>query len=333
MDKSHRRIIADKNSTRLDKYLADSLPGLTRSRARSLIEEGNVTLDGKQVKATQAVARGQEITIQIPPEPDSRPKPEDLPVTFIHVDESVAVVNKPPGTVVHPAAGNLSGTLVNALLHHLGPLPDEGQEDRPGIVHRLDKGTSGVLVVARALDALRFLQQEFAQRNVDKTYLSITDGVPSPPVGNIDSPVGRHETKRKKMVVKAEGGRNAQTAYEVIEDFGKNALVRAMPRTGRTHQIRVHLKSLGTPVLCDPTYSGRKRLYSSELLRQKKERNERPLLARQALHAFRLAFTHPATGARVSFEAPLASDMEETLQVLRSLARSATRPEPPTASQ
>jgi 23S rRNA pseudouridine1911/1915/1917 synthase len=328
MDEISRKVIAEKNSNRLDKFLADSLPDMTRSRARALIEQGKVTLNGKRVKPTQAVQRGQEVVVTIPPEPDSRPKPENLPVSFIHVDVSIALVNKPPGLVVHPAAGNLSGTLVNALLHHLGPLPGEEQEDRPGIVHRLDKGTSGILVVARTEESLRFLQQEFAQRRIEKTYVSITDGVPRSPSGTIDAPVGRHETKRKRMSVKVEGGRSALTTYKVVEDYETHALLHLMPQTGRTHQIRVHLKSLGTPVLCDPTYSRRKRLYASELLGKKKEKGEEPLLARSALHAFSLAFTHPQTGNRVSFEAPLADDMEQTVQALRMYAGGTNRLRP-----
>ncbi len=324
MGEISRRIIAGKSSSRLDKFLADSLPELTRTRARFLIKQGKVTLEGKRVKPTHPVERGQEIVIAIPPGTEDAPAPENLPVEFLYVDDSVAVVNKPAGMVVHPAAGNLSGTLVNALLHHLGPLPGEGQEDRPGIVHRLDKGTSGVLVVARTDKALRFLQQEFAQRRVEKVYMSITDGVPRSPSGVIDTPVGRHKTKRKRMAVKSEGGRDARTSYEVVEDYGTHALLRLEPHTGRTHQIRVHLKSLGAPVLCDHAYSKRKKLYLSELLGGKRESNEQPLLARPALHACRLAFAHPETGTRLGFEAPLAGDMTGTLEALRRRGRGTT---------
>lgn len=326
MDGISRRIIAQRSSSRLDKFLADSLPGLTRSRARSIIRDARVTLDGKLVKATHKVQCGQEVVVVLPPEPTGHPSPEDIALSFIHIDDYIAVVNKPPGLVVHPAAGNISGTLVNALLYHLGPLPHEGQEDRPGIVHRLDKGTSGVLVVARTAEALRLLQEQFAARRVEKLYISITDGVPRPASGSIDAPVGRHSTKRKRMSVKTAGGRDARTDYEVIEDFSSHALLRLRPHTGRTHQIRVHLKSLGTPVLCDPTYSKRKRLYASELSCLRKESDEQPLLARPALHACRLAFTHPGTGERVQYEASLAADMEQTLQVLRTHAGETTHP-------
>jgi 23S rRNA pseudouridine1911/1915/1917 synthase len=173
-----------------------------------------VTLDGRHVRPTHRVSRGQEIVLTIPPESREELQPEDRPVSFVHVDEFIAVVNKAPGVVVHPAAGNRSGTLVNALLFHLGALPAEGQEDRPGIVHRLDKGTSGLLVVARTPEALHFLQLEFAQRRVQKEYLAITAGVPRGHSGTVTAAIGRDETKRKKMAVKAYGGRKAVTRYE-----------------------------------------------------------------------------------------------------------------------
>lgn len=312
------RFRAQQDSPRLDKLLADTIPALSRSRARKLIQEGRVTLEGSRVKPTHPVTRGQEVTVKIPPQPDRLPLPEDFPVEFIHVEGSLAVVNKPPGLVVHPAAGSMAGTLVNALLFHLGPLPGEGQEDRPGIVHRLDKNTSGILVVARTQEALQYLQAEFARRRVSKEYLAITAGVPREKAGSITLAIGRHETKRKKMAAKLKGGREAATGYEVIEEFASHALVLARPLTGRTHQIRVHLRSLGTPVLCDSTYSRRGTVYASELLGGKRQKGEKPLLARQALHAHRLSFSHPQTGSRVSFEAPLPEDMRVTLEVLRS---------------
>jgi 23S rRNA pseudouridine1911/1915/1917 synthase len=313
-----RRIIAQNDWARLDKFLADSVGALSRSRARALVEQGMVTLDGRHVRPTHRVSRGQEIVLTIPPESREELQPEDRPVSFVHVDEFIAVVNKPPGVVVHPAAGNRSGTLVNALLFHLGALPAEGQEDRPGIVHRLDKGTSGLLVVARTPEALHFLQLEFAQRRVQKEYLAITAGVPRGHSGTVTAAIGRDETKRKKMAVKAYGGRKAVTRYEVIEDFSTHALVRLAPLTGRTHQIRVHLRSLGTPVLCDSTYSRKSVVRASELLGAKKEKGEEPVLARQALHAHRLSFEHPKSGQRVSFEAPLPADMQNVLEILRS---------------
>ncbi len=318
MSEDVHKIVAQHTWARLDKFLADCVPGLSRSRARRLVEQGMVTLDGRRVKPHQAVSCGQEVIVRIPRQTRQAPQPEELPVDFVHLDESIAVVNKPAGLVVHPAAGNETGTLVNALLYHLGPLPGEGQEDRPGIAHRLDKDTSGLMVVARTQEALRLLQVEFARRRVDKEYLAITTGVPGEQAGTITVGIGRHETKRKRMVAKVEGGRDAVTAYQVIEDFLTHALICARPLTGRTHQIRVHLRSLGTPVLCDSTYSRKSVAFASELLGRKKEKGEKPVLSRQALHAHRLSFEHPRTRERLSFEAPLPEDMQRVLEVLRS---------------
>jgi 23S rRNA pseudouridine1911/1915/1917 synthase len=312
------RIIAHADSPRLDKYLSENAQGISRSRARRLIELARVTLDGRHVKPMHAVSAGQEIVVSFEPEPQPALLPQDIQVDFIHIDDSLAVVNKPAGLVVHPAAGNPDGTLVNALLHHLGPLPAEGQDDRPGIVHRLDKDTSGVLVVARTADSLLSLQAQFARRTVRKEYLAITAGAPRPFSGTIAHAIGRHQTKRKRMALKVQGGREAETAYEVIEDYGDHALVRVKPLTGRTHQIRLHLRSLGTPVACDSTYARGGRLYESELLGGKRRRGEKPVLSRQALHARLLSFDHPATGLRVAFEAPLPADMSRVLELLRS---------------
>jgi 23S rRNA pseudouridine1911/1915/1917 synthase len=320
MAQNSHRIVAQHDCARLDKFLTESLPELSRSRARALIQEGSATLDGNRVKPTHRVRRGQEVIVTIGPEPQKELPPEDAPVDFVHVDDAIAIVNKPPGIVIHPGAGNplKAGTLVNALLYHLGPLPAQEQEDRPGIVHRLDKGTSGILVVARTIAALRFLQGEFSGRRVDKEYLAITAGVPRQQQGTITVGIGRHETKRKKMAAKLRGGRDATTAYEVVESFGSHALLLARPLTGRTHQIRVHLRWLGTPVLCDPTYSRKKSVCASELAGRKKGKGEKPVLSRQALHAKRISFNHPATGERVTFEAPLPEDMQDVLEILRS---------------
>ena len=270
------------------------------------------------MKPHHEVSRGQEAVVRVPAPEACKPLAENMPVDFVHVDDTIAVVNKPAGLVVHPAAGNESGTLVNALLHHLGELPGEGQEDRPGIVHRLDKDTSGLIVVARTREALTRLQEDFARRKVNKEYLAITSGVPREPSGEITAAIGRHETKRKKMAAKAEGGRDARTDYQVLEDFRTHALARLKPLTGRTHQIRVHLRSLGTPVLCDATYSRRKSVTASELLGRRKCKGEPAILARQALHACRLSFVHPSTGERTEFEACLPADMERALEILRS---------------
>jgi len=318
MEERIHRIIALKDCPRLDKFVAESMEGISRSLARSLIKQGRVTLEGRHVKHTHPVSRGEKVEVNVPPETSHAILPENLPVNFIHIDDAIAVVNKPAGMVVHPAAGNRTRTLVNALLYHLGPMPAEGQGDRPGVVHRLDKDTSGLLVTARTMESLRSLQSQFAARTVEKEYMAITSGVPGSKTGLITLAIGRHETKRKKMAAKREGGRAAQTRYEVLEDYSTHALVRLMPLTGRTHQIRVHLKSLGTPVLCDSKYSKKGIVRKSELLGQGKKKGEKPVLARQALHACRLSFDHPETGERTIFEAPVPGDMKAVLDLLRA---------------
>jgi len=312
-------IIAEDNYPRLDKFISDKIPELSRSKARVLIEQKLVTLDGRFVKPTYSLTAGQTVVVTVPPEPSEIPQPQNLPINFVYKDDHIAVINKQPDFVVHPGTGNKMGTLVNALLYHLGDLPSADQENRPGIVHRLDKNTSGLIVVARTKEALLALKKQFAERIVEKEYLAITDGIPLIKEGTINLGIGRHATKRKIMAAKAQGGREATTNYAVIDIFPKYALVLAKPLTGRTHQIRVHLKSIGTPVLCDSTYSRRNRVYAWELMKTSKNKGEEPLLARQALHAYKLSFLHPKTGKQVTYETDLPSDMQNVLDVLRSM--------------
>ena len=313
MDKKSHRITAGKSSSRLDKFLADSLPGITRSQARSLIEQGKVTLDGKRVKPTHAVIRGQEIVVTVPPEQDSRPKPENLPVSFIHVDESIALINKPPGLVVHPAAGNLSGTLVNALLYQLGFLPGEGQEDRPGIVHRLDKGTSGVLVVAKNDAAHHNLSRQFKNHSVRKIYTTLVYGDMEGDHGSIDMEIGRHSHDRKKMSTRTKKGRFALTQWKVIRRYTQFSLLEVSIQTGRTHQIRVHLSSIHHPVIGDYVYGSKKILthIHSNLVRQHCTALKRPFL-----HASLLGFKHPATDSYQEFTAPLPLPLTQLLTLM-----------------
>jgi 23S rRNA pseudouridine1911/1915/1917 synthase len=318
MSEKVHKIVAQEDCPRLDKFVAEHLPEISRSKALTLVLKQLVTLEGRHAKPTHQVFKGQKVVVRISPEPEEIVGPEDMPVEFIYRDDFIAVVNKPPRLVVHPAAGNQTGTLVNALLYHLGPLPGEGQENRPGIVHRLDKDTSGVLVIARTAASLLELQRQFAQRKVEKEYRAITVGVPGQETGSITLPIGRDKTKRKKMVTKIDGGREAATSYEVLENYSTHALLRVLPLTGRTHQIRVHLRSLGIPVLCDSTYSKKGSVRECELLGKKREKGEKPVLSRQALHAHKLSFNHPETGERVMFETPLPADMQAVLDILRA---------------
>jgi 23S rRNA pseudouridine1911/1915/1917 synthase len=259
----------------------------------------------------------------VPAPPRAGPAAEDIPLDFLHLDEWLAAVDKPPGMVVHPAKGNWKGTLAGALKWHLERadgaatlgLSTAGGPTRPGIVHRLDRDTSGVIVVARTEEVHHALAKQFEQRTVAKTYLAITHSAPQLDRDEIDLPIGIHPYQREKMAVRRghSTSRDAVTRYEVLQRFRGGALVKVTPRTGRTHQIRVHLAAIGCPVLCDGLYSGRTVIEPSFLGLPAGP----PLIARQALHAARLEITHPATQARLVLEAPLPADMQRVLEAMR----------------
>jgi 23S rRNA pseudouridine1911/1915/1917 synthase len=260
--------------------------------------------------------------------PRAGPAPQAIPLDILHEDEAIVVVNKPSGMVVHPARGHWDGTLASALAHHFGPLSGRGGPTRPGIVHRLDRDTSGVIVVAKNDAAHDALAAQFKSRLVQKEYLAIVVGVPDRDQDIIDEAIGDHPTERHKKAIQRNhpSARPATTIYEVLERFAGYAFVRARPKTGRTHQIRIHLAHIGCPVLCDCLYGGRSQTTELELiprdqigqLRVSADGAEaRPLLTRQALHAFRLAFTHPASGEKMEFAAPPPVDIKETLAALR----------------
>jgi 23S rRNA pseudouridine1911/1915/1917 synthase len=261
------------------------------------------------------------VRFTVPQPPREGPAAEEIPLAFLHVDEWMAAIDKPPGMVVHPAKGNWKGTLAGALKWHLerdgGGLSTAGGAARPGIVHRLDRDTSGVIVVARSEEAHHALARQFERRTTAKTYLAITQGAPRLDRDEIDMPIGIHPYQREKMAVRRDHAtsREAVTRYEVLERFRAGALVRVTPKTGRTHQIRVHLAAIGCPVLCDGLYSGRT-LIEPGFLRLPAGP---PLLERQALHAASLEIDHPASGERLTFSAPLPADLERMLAALRSV--------------
>ena len=294
---------------RLDVFLARAA-GLTRARAQRLIAGGNTLLGGRAAKPSQLLRRGQRITLTLPPPEPSGPTPQPLPLDIVYEDDDVLVVNKPPGLVVHPAAGHREGTLVNALLYHRPPLRGVGPGERPGIVHRLDKDTSGLVLVAKAPGGHAALCVQFAAREVDKRYLALVHGVPTQDTGRIDAAVGRHESDRKRMGVRTRKGREAVTFYRVVERIGGCSLLELTPKTGRTHQLRVHLAHLGHPVLGDLVYGGRRE-------RARRQGPGAPAVGRQMLHAWKLAFRHPRTGERVQAEAPLPPDFAAALAALR----------------
>jgi 23S rRNA pseudouridine1911/1915/1917 synthase len=294
---------------RLDKFLADRLPDLSRSAAQRLIDRGQITVNGETVKASYKVRSGDLVSALLPEEETAALVAESIPLNIVYEDQFLLVVDKPPGMVVHPAPGHASGTLVNALLAYCPELA-AGRDDRPGIVHRLDRDTSGLILVAKGEKVRRVLQRQFKERRVDKAYLALLEGHLQPAWGRIEAPLGRDPDHRQRMAVLA-GGREAVTEYHVLEQFshavgpaaGDYTLVEAEPRTGRTHQIRVHFASIGHPVVGDPTY-GRRRL--------------RLPAPRQFLHAQRLGFRHPVTRGRLELKAPLPADLESVLELLRS---------------
>ena len=303
---------------RLDAFLARMIPGQSRSFLARSIEQGAVRLDGVAARAAARLKAGSLVCLTVPAPPRAGPAAEEIPLDFLFRDDVLAAVNKPAGMVVHPAKGNWKGTLAGALRWHLeregGGLSTAGGPTRPGIVHRLDRDTSGVIVVARTEEAHHRLARQFERRTVGKTYLALTQGEPDLDRDEISAPIGIHPYQREKMAVRRDHptSREAVTRYEVVERLGGAALVRVTPQTGRTHQIRVHLAHIGCPVLCDALYSGRPVIEPSFFGLPAGP----PLLSRQALHAASLAIDHPATGVRLLLAAPLPADLETALEAL-----------------
>jgi 23S rRNA pseudouridine1911/1915/1917 synthase len=299
---------------RLDAWVAAAGIELSRSQARHLIDAGAVRVGGAVRKAGYAVRAGDRVDIEVPPPPAPRAEPEELPLQVLYEDALLIAINKAPGMVVHPAPGRWHGTLVNALLHRWGRLP-AADDVRPGIVHRLDRDTSGVMVIARTPAALEHLARQFHDRTVAKRYLAVVRGVLRRDTLVIDAAIGRHPTERKKMSTRAPRGRAAVTHVRVLERFAAATLVEASPHTGRTHQIRVHLAARGFPILGDAVYGGGAVAARSVAQRA---RTTLPTVARQALHAASLEVTHPERGDRIRFDAPLWADMEQLLAALRT---------------
>ncbi len=316
MDVFNLTVAPDDAGIRLDVFLSRRLPDCSRSHAAQLIEQDRVHVDGMVRKVGYRLKAGERIQVTVPPPSPVQVMPEPIPFTIVYEDASLIVVDKPAGLVVHPAAGHASGTLVNGLLHHCRDLEGIGGERRPGIVHRLDKDTSGLLVVAKNDRVHQHLSRQFKARQVHKIYLALVWGTPSEESGRIDRPVGRHAVERKRMAVVAFGGREALTFWRVAERLPGATLLSVELKTGRTHQIRVHFQSIGHPLVGDPVYG----------------RSSRPKLAknaadpvfhlirarRQMLHAAQLSFIHPDNGQPLSFEAPLPADMAALLGDLRA---------------
>lgn len=300
-----KEIIVNNNveeEERLDRYLARKLrKSFSRSQLKKWIEEGHVTVQGRKVPPHYAVKPGDKIQIQPQEKKESDTPAQDIPLDIIHEDEEVLLLNKPAGLVVHPAPGNPDQTLVNALLYHIKKLSKVGGPIRPGIVHRLDKDTSGIMMVAKNDRAHAFLADQFKDQTVERNYRVIVNGVVQHDEGICEEPVGRAFLNRRKVVVKPSGGKEALTYFKVLERFTDATLLELHLHTGRTHQIRVHMRHMGHPVLGDAFYGIKS-----------------PWIGRQCVHAFSLGFIHPRSKKKMSFECPLAADIQNTLSKLRA---------------
>ncbi len=290
--RSTYQVSSEQAGERLDRFVAAQSPELSRSRVQALIRAGDILLNGAAARASESLSAGDEIAVLVPEAaPVTELEAEDIPLTILHEDRDLVVLDKPAGLVVHPGAGNATGTLVQALLHHCRDLSGIGGVERPGIVHRLDKETSGCLVIAKNDAAHQSLAAQFADRTVEKIYLAVVEGTLRRPSGVIEAAIGRHRAHRQKMAVDLTGkGREAVTHYRVLAAGGGLSLIECRPKTGRTHQIRVHLKHLGHPLAGDPVYGRRGRF------------------ERHLLHAWKLGFDHPRDGARLDFTAPVPPD-------------------------
>jgi len=298
--------VAEENSKkRVDVFLAELIDDFSRSYIQKGIEEGWVKVNGKTVKPNYKLKSGDVVEAQIPAPKALSLEPENIPLDIIYEDQDIIVINKPRGMVVYPAPGNYSGTLVNALLYHAKDLSGINGVLRPGIVHRLDKDTSGAIVVAKNDQAHRALADQFKGKKVKKTYLAIVWGNLPEDRATIEAPIGRHPVKRVEMAVDAKHGKEAITHFKVLERFGDFTFVEVNIETGRTHQIRVHMSYIGHPVVGDPLYSRKKNPFD---------------IKGQALHAFRLGLYHPRSGEFMTFEAPVPEDFNEILNILRRRA-------------
>ena len=310
-------VTPEETGLRLDLFLTQKEPSLSRARIQKAIDEECVWVNGRSVPASRKLKPGDEVRIALPEAQPCGALPEAIPLTILYEDESLLVIDKPAGLVVHPAPGHAGGTLVNALLHHCRDLSGIGGVLRPGIVHRLDKETSGLLIVAKSDAAHQGLAGQFKRREVKKTYQALVYGDPKTDDGRIEAAVGRHPTDRKKMSTQSRHGRPAVSLWRVRERYGCATLLEVDIETGRTHQIRVHLTALGHPVIGDAVYGGegRFRAIGDAAIRARVKRMER-----QALHAWRLSFTHPLTGEALTFTAPLPADMADLCDFLRGHA-------------
>ena len=302
---------------RLDGYLAAKFSNYSRSFLTALVRDGKVTINGQGVKPHYELKRDDEIHVELPIFARHTLKPEAIPLDIVHEDDHILIINKQPGIIVHPARSHMSGTLVNALVYYCDALPESDDKVRPGIVHRLDRDTSGVMIVVKDEASRGWIGRQFEWRRVKKFYLAVVEGEVELDADLIALPLARHPRQREKMSVDRKAGKEAVSIYETLERFDGFSLVRVELKTGRTHQIRVHMAAIGHPVVCDGPYGRREELYLSDLTGDEHEEGEEPLIARQALHAHSITFRHPGTKEPATYTAPLHDDMERLLAALR----------------
>lgn len=304
---------------RIDRYLALRLPNHSRTFIQKLIKEGAVLVSGRTVKSSYDIQKGDVISVRVPVFEEDKITPEDIPLNIVYEDDYLMLINKPYDMVVHPAGGHPSGTLVNALAFHCQNLSQVNGPLKAGIVHRLDRDTSGVMLTIKSDAVHSHIAMQFEKRYVKKEYIAVVEGELAFDSDEIHLPIGRHKVDSQKMAIRRDIGKEAISTYEVMERFHGYTLVKIMPKTGRTHQIRVHMRSIGHPVVADFLYSSHESCYLSDLLQKEREPGEIPIIERQALHAHKIEFFHPIQNKRMEFQVDLPTDMSLLIKTLREL--------------
>ena len=319
--KRHEFVVHGRNEgRRLDAYLAGRFQDYSRTFIKALIESKAITVNGRAVKPSYSPSEGDRILALVPVRSGAEIPPQDIPLDVLYEDDWIVVLNKPADLVVHPSRGHQTGTLVNALVHHFHKLSGAYGPLRPGVVHRLDRDTSGVILIIKDDSVHERIARQFEERTTVKEYIAVVEGSVGLDSDLIDAPIGRHPGNREKMAIAGRNSRSARTVYEVVRRFGDFTVVRCFPRTGRTHQIRVHLAYIGHPIVADPVYGRRDAIYLSDITGGERRSDEAPLLDRQALHAHRLTVHHPMLDKDMTFEAPLAADIAALIDALKAHA-------------
>ena len=311
-----KKVFDDK---RIDRYLASRLPDYSRTFLQKLVKEGAVLVNGRTVKSSYDIQKGDVISVRVPVLEESKVVPEDIPINIVYEDDYLMLINKPYDMVVHPAGGHPSGTLVNALAFHCQNLSQVNGPLKAGIVHRLDRDTSGIMLTIKSDAVHSHIAMQFEKRSVKKEYLAVVEGELMLDSDEISLPIARHIIDSQKMAVRHDIGKEAVSIYEVIERFRGYTLVKIMPKTGRTHQIRVHMRAIGHPVVADFMYSSQESCYLSDLLQKEREPGEVPIIERQALHAHRIEFFHPIQNKKMEFEVDMPEDISALVKTLRDV--------------